>query len=146
MTLLEFIKDKVVISGGFAWHIISPPHIENRLLHDHKDIDIYVFPNKFMELITFLKEKGYKKTRTKYDGIDKDFYRYIKYEPKIILDVFVKEIPFIEVKGFNIVEPKFHLSLYEKTQTSKDCIAVKNAIKLIEKGISLIDHESLIDE
>jgi hypothetical protein len=148
---LQEIAEHVVISGGLAWHLMSPPHEEIKTVHDHKDVDIFVFPDQFSIVVAKLKELGFEKVWTKYDGISKDFYRYsLVGEPgdKVLLDVFVQEIPYIQVEhllgSFNVVEPSYLLSLYEHTHTSKDCVAVKAATKLIAAGISPVGREELI--
>ena len=42
---LEEIRDWITISGGWAWHFMSPQgHVELKHAHDHKDIDVFVEP------------------------------------------------------------------------------------------------------
>lgn len=148
---LHEISEHCVISGGLAWHLMSPPHEEIKTTHDHKDVDIFVFPHAFQQVFTKLKEMGFEKVWTKYDGVGKNFYRYtLTGEPgdKVLFDIFVENIPYIKVThelgSFNVVEPSYLLNLYERTHTSKDCKAVKAAKKLMEKGISPVGREELI--
>ena len=45
LDILEKLKESVIISGGWAWHFMSPKnHTEYKHAHDHKDIDIFVHP------------------------------------------------------------------------------------------------------
>jgi len=151
---VEAIKDHVVISGGLAWHLMSPPHEEHKLTHDHKDVDLFVFPSMFPVVIKTLKNRGFEKYWTKYDGLSKDFYRYglttvrqdidKPYHVKVLFDIFVEEVPWIQLDEFKVVEPGHLLSLYETTHSSKECYAVQAAMKLVKKGISPIGREELI--
>ena len=144
---LSAIKDKVLISGGYAWHLMSPPHEETRDLHDHKDVDILVRPNDFQEVVVRLKDRGFQKVWTKYDGISKDFYRYTKFDDvKTIIDLFVEDAPSIEIDGFNIVEPKTLLSFYKSKHTSEYCIAVQAARRLVAEGIDPTMRKELIEQ
>jgi len=56
---VKLVKDKVVISGGLAWHFMSPPHVETKLIHDHKDVDLLVKPEHTNEVIAILKRAGF---------------------------------------------------------------------------------------
>ena len=38
-------------SGGWPWHFMPPPHVENEQLHDHKDVDLFVYPYAFSSLV-----------------------------------------------------------------------------------------------
>jgi hypothetical protein len=44
---IEAIREFGALSGGWAWHYMSPPHVENKQLHDHKDVDLFVYPPVF---------------------------------------------------------------------------------------------------
>ena len=146
------IRDGVVISGGLAWHLMSPDHKETKQIHDHKDVDLFIIPSKFSEVIDVLKQRGFGRLWTKYDGITPNFYRYSlsadrldgKGHVKVLLDLFVEEVPFIEIKGFKLVEPSYLLTLYNKVHSSSDCTAVGAARKLLSKGISPINRPELI--
>ena len=148
---VEQIKDSCVISGGLAWHFMSPPHKENKYMHDHKDVDLFIFPNKFQDAISILKQYGFNRYWTKYDGTTPGFYRYGKTHMqeekrvKVLLDLFIEDVPYIEIKGFKIVEPKYLLDLYYKTHSSKGCVAVVEARKLVARGIDPIGKKELIE-
>ncbi|NEO54883.1 MAG: hypothetical protein F6K54_18450 [Okeania sp. SIO3B5] len=96
------ISDKIVLSGGWAWHFMTPEnHTEFKHAHDHKDVDIFVKPDNFGELIAQLKQQEYEKTWTRFDRLpgSNTFSRYTKFVPlagetiKVMLDIFVEEVP-----------------------------------------------------
>jgi hypothetical protein len=145
MQELERVKDFVVISGGMAWHLMSPPHRELKALHDHKDLDLLVIPEHFQTVVAILKGAGYEKTWTKYDGISKDFYRYTKYGRfKIMLDLFVEQTPFVEVQGFKVVAPAHLLTFYKSKHMSDYCTAVQAATALVAQGIDPVGRIELV--
>lgn len=145
---VKSLGDCVIVSGGLAWHIMSPPHIEEKIHHDHSDIDLFVMPSNSIEVFEKLKELGFNRYWTKYTT--ENFYRYgrtIEYNEKrvkVLIDLFIESVPYIFVNGFNIVEPSYLLTLYDKTHSSKNCTAVKSAKDLIKKGINPIDRYELI--
>ena len=160
LELVDKIKNFVIISGGLAWHIMSPPHVETKTIHDHKDVDLFVIPKWASTVLGILKQNGYNKYWTKYDGIDPNFVRYgnsvIRNEDiekpieeqrnvKVLLDLFITEIEYIEYKGYKLVEPKKLLSLYETSHSSKECTAVQAAIPLVARGISPIGRIELVE-
>ncbi len=143
---LEAIKPLVILSGGWAWHFMSPAnHIEYKHAHDHKDIDLFVVPENVATVISILKNRNFEKVWTKYDDMPSqdDFRRYEKREEydestsvKITIDLFVRaEVPCREIEGWTITEPVFLLSLYNSIHSSKSCFAVQAAVRLIEQGI-----------
>lgn len=149
---INAISDKVVLSGGWAWHFMTPEnHIEYKHAHDHKDVDIFVKPENFAELITQLKQRGYDKTWTRFDRLpgSETFSRYTKIVQldretiKVILDVFVGNVPTVNVRIFTLVEPKFLLSLYGVKHSSDRCFAVKIASELLQQGINPIGHSEM---
>jgi len=152
---LEAIKLFVIISGGWAWHFMSPlNHVEYKHAHDHKDIDLFVFPENVATVINILKGRGFKKVWTKYDKLPskEDFRRYekrVEYDStsvKVTIDFFIStEVPYQEIKGWKVVEPKYLLSLYNRIHSSDTCFAVQAATKLIEQGIDPIDHSALTE-
>jgi hypothetical protein len=80
---IKAIRKYVVISGGWAWHFITPPgHIEFKHAHDHKDVDLFVAPNEVASLLALLKSRGYEKTWTRFDKLPgpQAFSRYVKSE------------------------------------------------------------------
>ena len=148
LDIVQSLGDLVVVSGGLAWHIISPPHIEEKIIHDHSDIDLFAIPETSYEVFSKLKSMGYNQFWTKYNT--KNFYRYgqtiqkgVK-RVKILIDLYVEKVPFIKINGYQIVEPSYLLSLYETTHSSKDCTAVKNATLLMNKNINPIGRMELI--
>jgi len=155
---LEAIKEFVVLSGGWAWHFMSVfGHTEYKHIHDHKDIDVFVSPTDVWTIIPTLENREFKKVKTKYDKLPskEEFRRYEKTQYtgngaaiKITIDFFVRDVPFIEVNGWKLVEPEFLLSLYSNIHSSNNCFAVLTAAKLIEQGINPIGREELstIDE
>jgi hypothetical protein len=76
---IEAVKEFGALSGGWAWHFMSPPHQEEKHLHDHRDIDFHVFPKRFAELVVVLKGRGYKRQTTRFDDESGEFIRFEKY-------------------------------------------------------------------
>lgn len=115
---LRAIRGQVVVSGGWAWHFMTPAgHTEYKHAHDHKDIDLFVQPTDFAFLLASLKRKGYERTWTRFDRFrdSRDISRYTKTTErdgkpvKVMLDLFAEEVPFVEVAGFRVLEPSFLL-------------------------------------
>ncbi len=73
------IREFGVLSGGWAWHFMSPAHVECKQLHDHKDIDIFVYPHAFSALAGLLGERGYSKAWTRFDDPSREFIRFARY-------------------------------------------------------------------
>ena len=49
---LNPLRKLVVLSGGWAWHFLSPEgHTEYKHAHDHKDIDVFVHPRNVAEVM-----------------------------------------------------------------------------------------------
>jgi hypothetical protein len=148
LSVVEALGDGVIVSGGLAWHLMSPPHVENKKHHDHSDIDLFAIPDKSQETFSKLKSLGFNRYWTKY--ATKNFYRYGKTATrdnkrvKILIDLFINEIPFIKIGNYQVVEPKHLLPLYETTHSSKNCTAVLNATQLMKKGINPIGRIELI--
>ena len=158
ISAVEMVKDCVVVSGGLAWHFMSPEHEESKTIHDHKDVDLFVIPEKWPEVVSKLKANGFTRYFTKYDTTTPGFYRYGKteeYRPegrsfevlphvKVLLDLFLERVPTIIVGGFNVVGPTHLLSLYETTHSSKDCVSVKAAKILVSRGIDPVGRPELV--
>jgi hypothetical protein len=148
LDVVTSMGNNVIVSGGLAWHIMSPPHVESKIIHDHSDVDLFAIPPHSLEVFAKLKEMRFNRYWTKYTT--KKFYRYGKTanrdgkRVKILIDLFIEDVPFIKVGNFQIVEPKYLLTLYETTHSSKNCIAVKNATVLMSKGINPIGRMELI--
>ena len=141
------IKDLIILSGGWAWHFMSPPHQEYKTQHDHKDIDIFVKPENFEELRQRFINEGYQRVATQYDNPSGQFYRYTKYSEtgKIVFDVFLEDIESITANNFQVVEPKKLLSMYGVKHTSEQCTAVIEARKLMAKNISPLGRSELLN-
>ena len=76
---IDAVKQYGALSGGWAWHHMSPPHEEEKHLHDHRDIDMHVFPDRFAELVQVLEARGYKRQKTRFDDPSGEFVRFEKY-------------------------------------------------------------------
>lgn len=140
------ISNLVTLSGGWAWHFMSPPHKEIKILHDHKDIDVFVDPIDFDKLRETLTKNGYERAKTMYDDPSGDFYRYIKrYElGKVVFDIFVKSVEFVKVGTVKVVEPSYLVSLYGNKHTTGNCTAVNAAKELLSKKISPVLRVELV--
>src|SRR6188508_2128635 len=54
------IQPYVVLSGGWAWHFLTPPgHVEYKHAHDHKDAGVFVAPPLVAPLMALLSALGY---------------------------------------------------------------------------------------
>ena len=154
---LEEIKPFIIISGGWAWHFMSPKgHIEYKHAHDHKDIDLFVLPENVGTVVSILKSRGFEKVWTKYDKLPskEDFRRYekrVEYDAgqtsiKVTIDFFVSaEIPYREINGLKIVEPAFLLSLYNNIHSSDTCFAVQAATRLVAQSIDPVGRPELVE-
>ncbi len=151
---ISAIRDCVVISGGWAWHFMTPPgHTELKHAHDHRDADLFVAPKAVANLLALLKNRGYKKTWTRFDRMSSSqaFSRHTKHVRtrdeivKVMLDLFVAEVPFVEVQGFKVVEPKYLLSLYGTLHGSDKCFSVRIAKQLIAAGINPVGRPEMAD-
>ena len=134
----------VVVSGGFAWHLLCPSgHHEDKHVHDHKDIDLFVAPQDVATLIPLLVERGYKRVWTRFDRLPsaEDFRRYERHIEtpqglvKAQIDLFVNTLPSRTVEGVRIVEPSELLKLYRTIHSSRTAWSVRQAARLVEKGI-----------
>ena len=145
------LRDVCIVSGGWAWHFMSPPHVELKLHHDHRDLDLFVRPPELPVAIGRLTERGYERSWSRFDGQSKDkFYRWEKRvgpeteSVKVIIDLFVEDVPTVEIQGFRVVEPKFLLSLYSRVHSTSDCTSVLGARRLVEKGINPLARPELV--
>lgn len=152
---LTAIKNLVILSGGWAWHFMSPDgHIEYKHAHDHKDIDLFVLPENVAAVVARLKAQGFDKVWTRYDKLQsaEDFRRYEKLQQtrqgaavRITIDFFVSAtVPYRQVKGWFVVEPSHLLTLYSNIHSSDKCFAVQAAVKLLQSGIDPVDREELV--
>ena len=155
LELLEQLKPWVVISGGWAWHFMSPPgHLEYKHAHDHKDIDIFVHPVNVAQVMRILLEQGFRKVWTRYDHLPspENFRRYEKIDwlldgkqVRITIDFFEsKQVKTINVDGWSLVAPVTLLSFYSNIHSSDKCWAVKAALKLLENEKDPVRNPLLI--
>lgn len=148
---LEPLKDFVILSGGWAWHFMSPVgHPEFKHAHDHKDIDIFVLPMNVGIVVTLLKSQGFKKARTKYDRLPskEDFRRYEKHvegQRKIVIDFFVRDVLRRQIQGYWVIEPVSLLKLYGDIHSSDKCFAVRAATRLLAQGIDPVGRPELCE-
>lgn len=146
MEIQTLLCELGILSGGWAWHYMSPPHTEYKMLHDHKDIDMFVDPHVAALTMFELKQRGYVRTWTQYDDPSGQFERFEQHvdDVKIIIDLFIEEVPFIHAGSVRVVEPHKLLSYYSlKKHTTDDCTAVIAARKLIAQGIDPVGREEL---
>jgi hypothetical protein len=115
------LGDSVAVSGGLALHLISPQHIEDKHLHDHSDVDLFVLNKEFFERIKALK---FSKVWSKYDTTN--FHRYSKtisirgVRVKVLIDAFVDfDTPTIRVQEYNLVAPDTLIRLYKDKTSGK---------------------------
>lgn len=152
------VKDVVTLSGGYAWHFMSPVgHAELKHAHDHKDIDVFVKPTDVPEAIARFEARGFKRVWTRYDRLPsaEEFRRYeMTWAPigsfenpdpvKVVVDFFVRDVPSIEVQGVRVVEPRTLLSFYGSIHSSDKCFAVQAATRLLAKGIDPVGRPELV--
>jgi hypothetical protein len=176
---IEATREFGILSGGWAWHFMSPPHEEEKHLHDHRDIDLHVIPHLFSSLVETLTKRGYARGRTRFDDPSGEFVRFERVvldacsschaqgvveegieteclacghrEPassvenvKVIFDLFVQEVPWIEVDGYRVVEPKKMLTFYGVKHSSEQCVAVVAARGLVEAGQEIVKNAALV--
>ena len=152
---LEVIKPFVTLSGGWAWHFMSPVgHKEYKHAHDHKDIDLFVHPSNVATVVSLLKSRDFAKAWTKYDKLPsaEDFRRYEKRvemegqsSVRITIDFFVRDdVPSRDINGWQVTDPSFLLTLYRKIHSSDKCFAVKAAIQLLDQGIDPVGRSELV--
>lgn len=155
---IDAVKDLVVVSGGWAWHWMTPvAHPEYKHAHDHKDADLFVSPEDVGELMEALEQRRFEKQWTRFDDHNADFHRYVKEDDldeecrvdkrrKVILDLFTEEVPFVETaSGIRVVEPKHLLSLYGVKHSSGECFSVQIAKELIANGQDPNGHPKMAD-
>jgi len=163
MATLTLIRPYVALSGGWAWHFLSPPgHPEYKHAHDHKDMDLMVPPKHVAAVLGLLQGQQYKKVRTRFDRLPsaEDFRRYeaIWFEDlpdtptvRLTIDFFVRDVPIREIPSENrnepwrVVEPETLLTFYSTFHSSKSCFAVQAAKRLLDQGIDPMGHPSLVE-
>lgn len=164
LAVLALFKPYCVLSGGFAWHFLSPAgHIEYKHRHDHKDIDVLVPTRLVGSAVNCLKNMlTFKRVHTKYDRLPsvEEFRRYEMTLPeapckrralRITIDFFVADVPFIEIpdpdiprEPWRVVEPETLLSYYSAGKhTSEECWAVQAARRLLADGQPVVNNPLL---
>ncbi|THV62905.1 hypothetical protein [Chryseobacterium candidae] len=154
LEILNQLKDKVIISGGWAWHFMSEKgHTEYKHAHDHKDIDVFVKKENVAEVVIILQQKGFQKVWTRYDHLpsEENFRRYEKTVElenekiyRITIDFFERDdLETLETNGFTVVRPDILLSFYRNIHSSDKCWAVMAAKELLQKGINPVGNPLL---
>ncbi|PXW13410.1 hypothetical protein C8D70_10924 [Chryseobacterium sp. CBTAP 102] len=154
LEILNQLKDKVIISGGWAWHFMSEKgHTEYKHAHDHKDIDVFVKKENVAEVVIILQQEGFQKVWTRYDHLpsEENFRRYektveLEYEKlyRITIDFFERDdLETLETNGFTVVRPDILLSFYRNIHSSDKCWAVMAAKELLQKGINPVGNPLL---
>lgn len=157
LEILEKLKPWVVISGGWAWHFMSPPnHTEYKHAHDHKDIDLFINPINVPQVMQILLAENFKKVWTRYDKIPskENFRRYEKTlalnenrAVRITIDFFEsKDIKFLSINEWNVVQPETLLSFYSNIHSSDKCWAVQAAVKLLAKNKKVVGNKLLTEK
>lgn len=158
---IAHLRDLITLTGGWAWHLISPPH-ERCLKHAHdmKDIDVFVKPIDVAEAIVRWESRGFSRVWTRYDRLpsSESFRRYekvvedpegVKKPVKVVVDFFVNDVPSIEVQGHRVVAPATLLSFYSPSKgglhSSDKCFAVQAAAKLLARGIDPVGRRELVE-
>lgn len=137
---IDAVRHLVTLSGGWAWHFLSPPHEEFKILHDHSDIDLFV--NDLIPFRGILIASGFERVKTKYD--DGKFYRFRKFSwnGKIVIDAFLGSPPSLKVGAYTVVQPSHLLGFYGNIHQSDSCVAVQAAKDLLGQGVQ--GHPNLI--
>ena len=150
-TEIDKFRDLIVVSGGWAWHYMSPPHQELKHAHDHKDADLFVDPDILWKMMERMASEGYEKTWTRFDGVTDNFVRYTKVVDgerpvKVIFDLFIEKVLAVDtVSGIKVVEPETLLSFYGRKHSSVECFSVAIAKELIAKGLNPVGHKKMAD-
>lgn len=155
------LQPYVVLSGGWAWHYLTPPgHVEYKHAHDHKDVELFVAPRNVGPLLALLLSRGYRRAWTRFERLpsDVDFLRYTKTtgsftlprrgEPmKVMVDLFIADVPSVESGGFRVLEPHFLLAQYGVRDHCDACLcfAVRIARELVNRNEPIAGHPAMAD-
>lgn len=154
---LTRLRDLVIVSGGWAWCLMSPPgHIEYKHAHDMKDVDLFVEGRDVTALYGRLAELGHVRVSTRYDkrlDTPYEFHRYERvaepdgHEPfRVTIDLFVGEPPVRELEGgWRVVCPRHLITLYKTVHGSDKCFAVQAATRLLVQGIDPVGRPELCE-
>lgn len=142
---MEPLREHVVLSGGWAWHAMSPVgHVELKHAHDHKDLDLMVPKRAVATAMSLLLGAGFVRVPTRYDRLpsDEEFRRYEKHATRrgdtfrITIDFFVRDVPELRANGWRVVSPPTLLSFYSTFHGSRACFAVQAAHRLLQSGVA----------
>lgn len=146
LAAMRLVKDRVVVSGGWAWHFMTTEnHPEYKHLHDHKDVDLFTAPEDAYIVMEAFRSHEFRRTHTMHDQ-QRDFWRYEKgievddHIVKVTIDLFIRAVPHIMVKGWKITPPEYLITLYGTIHANEGCFAKKAAEHIMAKGESPIDH------
>ena len=153
---LEALRRHVVLSGGWAWHFMSPRgHAEYKHAHDHKDIDLMVPRASVDDAMAVLGERGFRRVWTRYDRLpsEEQFRRYEKVVEapggpplRVVIDFFVRDVPErVMDEGWRVVEPETLLTFYSTIHGSRACFAVQAASRLIAAGVDPVGRAELCE-
>jgi len=138
---IEDLKPHVIVSGGYAWHFMSPDgHVEYKHAHDHKDVDLYLPKESIATVMGLLPCMGFLKVPTKYDGPNFRRYEQVVEDGtnppfRITLDLFDGDFPFLVTpSGWKVIRPDVLLTFYKTHHSSDSCWAVQSATKLLANG------------
>jgi hypothetical protein len=148
---LAAVQPYVLVSGGWAWHLLTPgEHTEYTQAHNHDGADLFVPPPYVAPLLALLSARGYTRVWSGFDRLpsDADFTRYARTiygeaEPvKVVFDLFVADVPCVDVGGFRVVAPSHLLSL-DGHSSSDRCLSALIARELIARGEDVVGHPAL---
>ena len=155
LVVLRDLRPYVVLSGGWAWHFMSPVgHVELKHAHDHKDADLMVPPRMVPVVLALLTRAGFAKVQTVYDRLPspEEFRRYERTDEiegerpiRLTIDFFVRDVPEREVDGWRVVDPATLITLYSSIHASKNCFAVVAAQRLLAAGVDPVGHPALVE-
>lgn len=64
----------------------------------------------------------------------------------MIFDLFVHEVPTIEVNGYTVVEPNLMLTFYGVKHSSEQCVAVQSARRIQAAGGEIVNNPLLVGD
>lgn len=143
----------VVLSGGWAWHFLTPPgHTEYVAAHDHEDADVVVLPQQVAPLMVLLTARGYERAQKGCVDPDSDidlnrYTRVVNHhaEPvKVVLGIMVADVPHVEAGGFRVIEPSLLLADASR-HGSRACLSARIARDLVARGEKVAGHPAMAD-
>lgn len=143
----------VVLSGGWAWHFLTPAgHTEYVEAHDHEDADVVVLPQQVAPLMVLLTARGYERTQSLGVGSESDidmnrYERVVRHhaEPvKVTLEMMVADVPHVEAGGFRVIEPSLLLT-HAPPYGSRACLSARIARELVARGETVAGHPAMAE-